>query len=142
MMKRILTLMSAMLIVSLIAGGTGSMGAGLFKMAFKFQADGKSFAAGEYRVEQKGERLLVFRQESTGKETAVSFIEKLPAPEQPIEEPRLVFAMVGNFEPSYTEYVTEYVLKEVWLDGENGFLLRAFKGAHQSHIVKGRRSDG
>jgi hypothetical protein len=36
--------------------------------------------------------------------------------------------MVGNFEPSYTEYVTDYVLTEVWLDGESGFLIKTFKG--------------
>jgi hypothetical protein len=45
--------------------------------------------------------------------------------------------MVGNFEPSYTEYMTDYVLAEFWAPGQNGFLIHAFKGAHQSQIVKG-----
>lgn len=139
-MRRMFTAVAGTLALALVASGAGLSTEGFFKMPFKFQAGGKSFAPGEYRIEQKGEGQIVFRQQSTGKETAVPFTEKLPPSEQPVEEPRLVFAMVGNFEPSYTEYVTEYVLKEVWLDGENGFLVRAFKGAHQIHIVKGRKS--
>ena len=52
-------------------------------------------------------------------------------------EPQLVFDRVGNFEPSYTEYFTGYVLAEVWLPGEDGFLMHTTKGTHQTQIVKG-----
>jgi len=135
-MKRILDIAAGTCLLAIVVAGSGPASQELFKMSFKFQAAGKSFAPGEYQVEQKGEGQLVFRRESTGQETAVPFVEKLPAADRPAEGPRLVFAMVGNFEPSYTEYVTEYVLKEVWLDGKSGGLVRAFKGAHQTHVVK------
>jgi hypothetical protein len=45
--------------------------------------------------------------------------------------------MVGNFEPSYTEYVTDYVLAEVWLPGQDGLQVHTLKGAHQNQTVKG-----
>ena len=62
---------------------------------------------------------------------------KLAQPKPPIEEPQLVFDMVGNFEPSYTEYVTDYVLAEVWLPGQDGLQVHTLKGAHQNQTVKG-----
>ena len=34
-----------------------------------------------------------------------------------------MFDEVGNFEPSYTEYFTVYVLAEVWLSGQDGYLI-------------------
>ena len=40
---------------------------------------------------------------------------RLPQPNSPLEEPQLIFDVVGNFEPSYTEYVTDFLLAEVWL---------------------------
>jgi hypothetical protein len=33
--------------------------------------------------------------------------------------------------------VTDYVLAEFWLPGQNGFLIHSFKGAHQTQVVKG-----
>jgi len=47
---------------------------------------------------------------------------------------------VGNFEPSYTEYITDYLLAEVWLPGEDGFLVHTTKGAHQNQIIKGQKA--
>jgi hypothetical protein len=62
----------------------------------------------------------------------------LPKPDTPLAEPALVFDVVGNFEPSYTEYVTEYVLAQIWVPGEQGYLIHLTKGAHQEKVIKGR----
>lgn len=140
-MKRMVVAGFAILALTLGAGGDGSSPAGLFEMPFKFVAGGQNFAPGEYRVEPKSEGQIVLRQESTGREFSIPFIERLPRAERPVEEPRLVFSMVGNFEPSYTEYVTDYVLTEVWLDEKTGFLIRAFRGTYQTQVVNGRRAD-
>lgn len=140
-MKRTVIAGFATLALVLVAGGAGPSTSGFFKMPFKFEAGGKSFAPGEYRVEQKSEGQIVLRQESTGRDVSIPFVERLSRPDRPGEEPRLIFSMVGNFEPSYTEYVTDYVLTEVWLDAENGFLLRVFKGTYQTHVVNGRRAN-
>jgi hypothetical protein len=139
-MKRKIIGIIAALAFSLIAGGAVTYAQGTFKIPFKFEAGGKKFAPGEYWVARKGEGQLVLRLESKGEEVSIPFIEKLAQPQPPIEEPQLVFDMVGNFEPSYSEYVTDYLLAEVWLPGEDGFLVLATKGAHQHQAVKGQRA--
>ena len=78
--------------------------------------------------------------EPNGEEVLIPFIQRLPKAEPRIEEPLLVFDEMGNFEPSYTEYVTEYLLAEVWQPGEEGFLVRTTKGAHQHKTVKGQKA--
>lgn len=108
-----------------------------FKVPFKFESGGKKFPAGAYVVTQSGDGQLAFQQLASGKETAVPFTQKLPPPNPPMAEPRLVFDEVGNFEPSYTEYFTVYVLAEVWLSGQDGYLIHTTKGAHKNQIVKG-----
>ena len=136
-MKNLVTLAIVALAFALIAGETLAYAQGTFKIPFKFQAGGKKFPPGEYRVEQKEDGPIVLRQESTGKEVQIPFITKLTQPTPPINEPQLVFDMVGNFEPSYTEYVTDYVLAEVWLPGQDGLQVHTLKGAHKNQTVKG-----
>ena len=111
---------------------------GTFKIPFKFEAGGKPFPPGEYRVEQKGDGQIALRQESKGGDVPIPFTERLPQPKPPLAEPQLIFDMVGNFEPSYSEYITDYLLAEVWLPGEDGFLVLATKGTHQHQAVKGQ----
>jgi hypothetical protein len=122
----------------LYAGAVAAYAQGTFKIPFKFEAGGKKFPAGEYWLGPKGEGQIALRQPSTGTEVQIPFIKRLDPPKPAVEEPRLVFDMVGNFEPSYTEYVTDYVLAELWLPGQDGFLVHAMKGAHQTQTVKGQ----
>jgi hypothetical protein len=136
-MKNLAHLAVVTLAFALITGGTVVYAQGTFKIPFKFQAGGKKFPPGEFRVDQKEDGPISLRQESTGKEVQIPFIMKLAQPKPPIEEPLLVFDMVGNFEPSYTEYVTDYVLAEVWLPGQDGLQVHTLKGAHQNQTVKG-----
>jgi hypothetical protein len=137
-MKRLVILGVAALSFALLAGGSLTYAQGTFKIPFEFKAGGKSFPSGEYWVALRGEGEIALRKGPDGAEVAVPFIQKLEQPKQPPEEPRLVFDMVGNFEPSYTEYVTDYLLAEVWLPGEGGFLIHTTKGAHQSKTIKGQ----
>ncbi len=136
-MKRLSALAVVTLVFVLIAGSAITYAQGTFKVPFKFEAGGKKLPQGEYWVAQSGEGQLTFRQQATGKEFQIPFIKRLAQPTPPVGEPQLVFDMVGNFEPSYTEYVTEYVLAEMWLVGEEGFLVHTTKGAHQHKPVKG-----
>lgn len=108
-----------------------------FKVPFDFEAGGKKFTKGEYSVAQKGDGGLLLRQESTGKEAQIAVLKKLDQPKPPIVEPRLVFDEVGNFEPSYTEYFTVYILSEVWLPGQGGLEVHVTKGAHKTKEVRG-----
>ena len=103
-----------------------------------FEAGGRKFPAADYWIAPKDEQQLILRQGSNGEEVLIPYAGRLAQQKPAIEEPQLVFDMVGNFEPSYTEYVTDYVLAELWLPGADGFLVRAMKGAHQHQTVKGQ----
>jgi len=63
----------------------------------------------------KGEGQITLRKEPGGEEVPIPFIKRLPQLYPPLEELQLVFDVVGNFEPSYTEYVMDYLLGEMWL---------------------------
>jgi len=107
-----------------------------FKVPFPLQAGGKKLAAGDYAVAKTAEGTLVIKQVSTGKEIPLTVIERIK-PEAPAAEPRLVFDEVGDFAPSYTEYVTVYILSEVWFPGEDGYRVHLTKGAHKTKVVTG-----
>ena len=126
--------------LALVLGAANGFAQGTFKIPFTFQAGGKSLPAGEYQVTQKDDGQLTLRQQTTGREFPVAFTKRLAQPSPPLAEPQLVFDAVGNFAPSYTEYVTDYVLAEVWLEGADGFLVHTLKGAHKTQIIKGQKA--
>ncbi len=136
-MKRASVLTVLALVFGLAAGVTAARAQGTFKVPFKFESGGMKFPAGQYAVVPKEEGKLAFREEATGKETLIASPGRIPQPNPPVSEPQLVFDAVGNFEPSYTEYFTVYVLAQVWFPGGDGFLIHTTKGAHQVQVVKG-----
>ncbi|HSA95043.1 MAG TPA: hypothetical protein VLJ16_03270 [Acidobacteriota bacterium] len=107
-----------------------------FKVPFSIKAAGKNLAAGDYAVTKTPEGGFVLKQVSTGKEIALAVLERI-RPEAPAAEPKLVFDEVGDFAPSYTEYMTVYVLSEIWLPGEDGYRVHLTKGAHKTKAVTG-----
>jgi hypothetical protein len=136
-MKRLAVLTKAGMALVLVAGASAAYAQAIFKVPFKFEAAGKKCAAGEYAIAGVGDAQFTLRQVSTGKEVQILFLKKLPQPNPPVEGPQLLFDAVGNFEPSYTEYFTVYVLSEVWLPGQDGLLVHTTKGSHQTRTVKG-----
>ena len=126
--------------LALIAEAPEAFAQATFKVPFTFQACGVTHPAGQYWVAPKDDGQITFRQEATGKEFQVPFTKRLAQPSPPLAEPQLVFDVVGNFVPSYTEYVTDYVLAEVWLQGADGFLVHTMKGAHKTQILKGQKA--
>jgi len=136
-MKRHAKVTIAALAFLLSAGVASALAQATFKVPFPIQAGGKKLAAGEYAVAKTAEGQLVIRQEATGKEIPVVVIERIALPTPPVPEARLVFDEVGDFAPSYTEYITVYVLSEVWFPGEDGFRVHVTKGAHKTKVIKG-----
>ena len=136
-MRRLAVLPIVIAAFALVASAPPAHAQATFKVPFKFESGEKKFPAGDYVVTKTGEGKVTFQQVTTGKESVLAFSEKLKPAEPPAAEPRLVFDEVGTFEPSYTEYFTVYVLAEVWLSGQYGYLIHTTKGAHKSQVVKG-----
>jgi hypothetical protein len=125
------------LLATIAAAATPVQAQATFKIPYKFESAGKKFPAGDYLVTKTGEGQVTFQQVTTGKDAVLAVVEKLPPPQPPVAVPRLVFDEVGNFEPSYTEYFTVYVVSEVWLSGQDGYLIHVTKGAHKTQVVTG-----
>jgi len=140
-MKRLAVWAMSAMALLIVAGGTRTFAQSTFKIPYPFEAGGAKLARGDYGVVQKDETHITLRQESTGKEFQVAFTKRLAQPSPPLAEPQLVFDVVGNFAPSYTEYVTDYVLAEVWLQGADGFLVHTLKGAHKTQTIKGQQAN-
>jgi hypothetical protein len=134
-MRRIGVLPLAIVALALVAAAVPVQAQTTFKVPFNFESGGKKFPSGSYLVTRTGDGQITFQQASTGKASVVPFSEKLTPAEPPAAGPRLVFDEVGNFEPSYTEYFTVYLLAEVWLSGQEGYLIHTTKGAHKSRTV-------
>jgi hypothetical protein len=124
----------------LVAGSTRAFAQSTFTIPFPFKAGATSLSKGDYSVAPKDDTHITLRQVSTGKEFEVPFTKKLAQPNPPNADPQLVFDVVGDFAPSYTEYITVYVLAEVWQPGADGFVIHEMKGAHQTKIIKGQKA--
>lgn len=138
-MKRLIILAALGLAFNLILGSGIAYSQAIFKIPFKFKVEGKSFPPGNYWIAQKEEGKITLREETGDDKVLIPFLERLAQPDPSIEVPQLIFDMVGNFEPSYTEYVTEYVLAEVWLTGEDGFLVLSTERSEYHKSVKGEK---
>jgi hypothetical protein len=123
----------------LVAGSTRAFAQSTFTVPFPFKAGTTSLPKGDYSVVPKDDTHITLTQVSTGKEFEVAFTKKLAQPNPPNVDPQLVFDVVGDFAPSYTEYITVYLLAEAWPGGEDGFQVHVTKGAHQTKIIKGEK---
>ena len=139
-MKRMAIFAVAVMALVLAAGAKQTFAQSTIKIPNEFKVGGASLPKGDYTVVKKDDTHLTLRQETTGKETTVAFTGRLAQPNPPLADPQLVFDVVGDFAPSYTEYITVYILSEVWLPGADGFEVHAMKGAHQTQIVKGQKT--
>jgi hypothetical protein len=136
-MKRLIILAVLGLVSMLFLRSSVVYSQATFKIPFKFEVEDKSFPAGNYLIAPKEEGKIALRGETGGEEVLIPVIKKLEKVEPPITEPQLIFDMVANFEPSYTEYVTEYLLAEVWLTEKDGFLVLAGERSEYNKSVKG-----
>jgi hypothetical protein len=128
---------AALALAALVAAAAPAYAQATFKVPFAFESGGKKFPAGDYVVTRTGEAQVTFQQIATGKETALPVAEKLQPAAPPTPEPRIVFDEMGAFEPSYTEYFTIFAVAEVWLSGQEGYLIHVTKGAHKNKVVTG-----
>ena len=140
-MKRLIILAALGLVFTLFLGTNLAYSQDTFKIPFKFEADGKSFPPGNYWIAQQEDGKITLRRDTGGKEVLIPFIKTLKQPDPQAEEPKLIFDMVANFEPSYTEYVTDYLLAEVWLTKKDGFLVLATERSEYKKSITGIKEE-
>jgi len=108
-----------------------------FKIPFKFEAEGKTYPPGNYEAVREEDGKITLRREAGGIEISITIIKQLTEPNPAIETPQLIFDMVANFKPSYTEYVTDYLLTEVWLSEKDGYLVLDSERSEYTKGIKG-----
>jgi len=139
-MKRLILLTVLGFSFIVIFGNTLAYSQATFKISFKFEAEGKKMPPGDYLVEHNAEGKITLRRVTDGQEATIPILKKLSQPDPPNEAPQLIFDMVANFEPSYTEYITDYLLAEVWLTEKEGFLVLADERAEYTKNIKGEEA--
>ena len=121
-----------MLVVGLVAllaavSGYGQQG-GIIKakIDFPFKVEGKVLPAGEYAFTRDAQA-MTFRVQGQGKEGAIAPILTRMAWEMhtTVQDSHLTFDVVGD----------TYSLSEIWIPGEDGYLIQMTKGPHTHKVV-------
>ena len=99
---------------------------------FKFMAAGKVHEAGTYTVRVADDMKLVELTPAKGHSAALLVETRLAEPPSRISQGRLVFDKVAD----------TYTLSELWMPGDDGFLLHSTKEPHTHHMALLRKKAG
>jgi hypothetical protein len=133
MTRRIFFTVAAAMLV-LIAGSRSVQAQSLslsdFKIPFDFVAHGKAFTAGQYSLGANMEG-SVLTLEPLGVKGASAFlpVETRLGERKQVSEPELIFDKVNG----------KLYLSELFVPGEDGYLVLATKGSHTHESVKGSK---
>jgi hypothetical protein len=96
-------------------------------IGFPFVAEGKTMPAGEYELTLNSDH-TAFTLAAVPKGTGLflTTVTRLAASEPPAGDFHIVFDKVGD----------AYYISEVWLPGEDGYLVYAAPGKHTHHIIR------
>lgn len=131
MNRRFLVLLALTAMMCVVHPAVGrAQDTALVTIGFPFVAEGKALPAGEYELQLNSDH-SAFTLTASPKGTGVflTTITRLAAPEPPSGDTRVVFDKVGE----------KYYLSEVWLPGDDGYLVYAAKGKHTHQTVKGHK---
>jgi hypothetical protein len=128
-MRSILSKALLMAAAMTVVGATSRASAqGLLEanIPFTFTASGKAHHADRYDFRLSDDEQIV---ELSGPAKSGGFVPvmtRLAAPATPLTDGRLVFDKVGD----------TYILSEMWLPEQDGFLIHVAKERHTHHVVK------
>jgi hypothetical protein len=111
---------------SAVFAQTNTNRSAVVKVDFPFVANGAAMAAGSYSFQIEKEQVLVRPQGAGGQGAFVPVLTQLGRHDRDAE-PELVFDKVGD----------KFLLSEVWLPGEDGYLLLSTKEKHDHRILGG-----
>ena len=97
------------------------------KIPFAFSVESKGFPAGEYEFSTAAAASTITVRSSDGKVSAMTpIVTRLAAGIHTTpQDAHIVFDKVGD----------SYTLSEIWVPGEDGFMLHATKGKHEHRIM-------
>jgi hypothetical protein len=125
--KRRLSILMASLAVALLVAPAVARAEDVLvvNVPFKFMAGDKAYDAGTYKVWANEEMMTV----ALTPGQVILAKTRLAEPDPPTPDGRLVFDKLGD----------TYILSEVWVPGQDGYLMHATKEPHTHHAVKFRR---
>ena len=131
MKPRILVLLAATALLCLVLPAANyAQEAANVTINFPFMAEGKSMPAGQYDLQLNSDRTAFMLTASPkGSGMFLTTITRLASSDMGAGDARVVFDKVGD----------TYYLSEVWLPGEDGFLVYAAKGKHTHTLIKFHR---
>ena len=133
MTRRILLTVAASALV-LIAGSRSAQAQSLsvadFKIPFDFVVHGKTYTAGQYSLSANMEGSVLTLQPLGAKGAgALLPVETRLGERKQVSEPELIFDKVGG----------KLYLSELFVPGEDGYLVMSTKGTHTHESVKGAK---
>jgi hypothetical protein len=133
MLKKILVGAGAMVFIFVMAASAQKVPSVNMTVDHPFIVSGKTLPAGDYAITYDSGSHVFSIMGSTNKADAIAVVEvRLSVPKENLNptESRLVFTVVGD----------KFVLSEIWLPDQNGFLVGAERLAHTRNVTKARRS--
>jgi len=129
-MKTKIMLTVSLIALLAVASGYGQQSTLKAKIDFPFTVEGKVLPAGQYDFVLEG-MSAVFRVTDGDKNSVLApFITRLAAEMHATpQDAHLVFDKVGD----------TYLLSEIWIPGEDGYLLLATKGPHTHKVINIQR---
>jgi hypothetical protein len=129
-MNRQLMGISIIVIVAVFLGSAWAYAqAPSIRVGFSFFAAGKELSSGKYAIEVTPAGHVVLRAEKGGATADITPLKSLGRSDS-IQEPKLVFDIVG----------AERFLSEVWLAGQDGYLVGSVSGPHEEQVLGGHKS--
>jgi hypothetical protein len=132
-MKRAPVVAAALLAVLALTGSTttaqtSAQRSAVVKVDFPFVVNGGDLPAGAYLFQIDKDQVLVRSQAGPGQGAMMGVLTRLGRHDND-SEPEIVFDKVGG----------KFLLSEIWLGGEDGYLLLSTKEQHDHRVLGGSR---
>jgi hypothetical protein len=129
MFRKFLGIGVAVVVAVFVFGSLAQAQAPSLKIGFSFYAAGKEYKSGNYTIEVTPAGHVVFHAEKGGAVADLTPMKSLGRDEK-IESPKLVFNLIGS----------DRFLSEVWLPGQDGYLVGSVSGPHDQEVLGGRKN--
>ena len=131
MKRRVVVLLAAAVLLGVVHPAVSyAQDSALVTISFPFVAEGKTMSAGSYELALNNDRTaFVLTASPKGTGVFLTTVTRLAAPEPPSGDFRIVFDKVAD----------TFYLSEVWLPGQDGYLVYAANVKHTHATVKGHK---